>query len=54
MFGYLGIVYACLLDAFVFNEYLNWLEWLGVGIIMTTTIAITLYLLIKGEKTSGD
>ena len=54
LFGYLGIVYACLLDAFAFHEYLNWLEWLGAGIIMTTTITLTLYLLIKGEKASGE
>lgn len=51
MFSYVGIVYACLGDIFIFHQKLNWLEWFGVGIIALTVISLTLYLLfIKAKK----
>ena len=50
MFSYIGIVYACLLDFLVFDDFMNWLEWLGAAIIFGTTIALTLHLLMAKKK----
>ena len=47
MFNYIGIVYACLLDFIVFDDYLNWLEWLGAAIIIVTTLTLTIHLMLK-------
>ena len=50
MFGYIGIVYACLGDYFIFDEMMNWLEWLGVAVIICTTVTLTLHLLLSKKK----
>ena len=54
MFSYIGIVYACLLDFLIFDEYLNWLEWMASVIIMGTVLALTLHLLLSGSKKEND
>jgi len=54
MIGYIGIVYACLFDFFVFDESMNWLEWLGVAGILTTTITLTAHLIAKNDKSMSD
>ena len=56
MFGYIGIVYACLGDYKIFDETMNWLEWLGVAVIMCTTVTLTLHLLFrkKNDTPSND
>ena len=51
MFSYVGIVYACICDFVIFDDSLNWLEWLGAAIIMTTTIALTVRLLLTNKNT---
>lgn len=53
MFSYIGIVYACLGDILIFDQVLNWLEWLGVCTIAISTVSLTLYLLIfkQAKKT---
>jgi len=50
MLGYVAMVYACLVDLFVFQELLNWLEWLGLSVIMLTTIALTTHLIRSKNK----
>mmetsp|Transcript_12508 Transcript_12508/g.14904 ORF Transcript_12508/g.14904 Transcript_12508/m.14904 type:complete len:140 (+) Transcript_12508:675-1094(+) len=52
MFGYVGLVYACLFDFFIFDDALNWLEWIGAAIIMVTVLTLTLHLLLKNEDKS--
>ena len=49
MFGYVGLVYACLSDYFFFGDTLNWLEGLGAGIIIITVITLTIHLVINKE-----
>ena len=53
MFAYIGIAYACLLDQVAFDTTLNWLEWLGVGIILLTVLSLTLHL-INNQKEKKD
>ena len=50
MFGYVGLVYACLFDFFIFNDAMNWLEWVGAIVIMLTVISLTIYLLFKKKE----
>ena len=45
MLGYVGLVYACLVDLLIFHDLLNWLEWVGLSVITLTTIMITTHLL---------
>ena len=47
MFGYVGLVYACMADFFIFDHHMNWLEWLGATVIICTTVTLTLHLLMK-------
>ena len=50
MFGYIGIVYACIFDLVIFDDSLNWLEWLGASIIFITTVTLTIHLLLKKKS----
>jgi len=50
MFGYLGLIYACFVDVFVFDDALSWVEWLGASIILLTTIALTFHLFKTKER----
>lgn len=50
MFGYIGIVYALILDLFIFKEGMNWAEWLGSAVIIVTTLTLTLRAILKNEK----
>ena len=45
MLGYVALVYACLVDLFIFHDMLNWLEWIGLSVIMLTTILLTTHLI---------
>ena len=50
IFRNVGIVYAGFLDYFMFDQTLNWLEWIGVCIIIVTTISLTMHLLFAKEE----
>ena len=50
MFGYVGLVYACLFDFFIFNDAMSWIEWLGAVIIMVSVVSLTLHLLLKKKE----
>ena len=43
MFMYMQVVYAYLVDLFVFDEVLTWLQLLGVGIIMAFAFASAIH-----------
>lgn len=47
MFNYVGIVYACIIDQLIFDSSLNWLEWIGVVLILATTITLTIHLIFS-------
>ena len=49
MFGYVGLVYACLLDYFIFDDSMSWVEWIGAIVIMVTVVTLTLHLLFKKQ-----
>ena len=53
MFSFIGIAYACIVDFAIFDDYLNWLEWLGTAIILLSTLTLTLRLLLKNKTTSA-
>ena len=50
MLGYIALVYACMVDVFIFHDSLNWLEWFGLGVILATTIALTTHLIKTKNK----
>lgn len=50
MLGYIALVYACMVDVFIFKDSLNWLEWFGLGVILATTIALTTHLIKTKNK----
>jgi multidrug transporter EmrE-like cation transporter len=45
IFRNVGIVYAGFIDYFLFDSSLNWLEWIGLMVILATTFALTAHLL---------
>ena len=50
MFSYIGIIYAMLIDLFVFDDTLNWIEWIGLGIIVVTVISLTIHVLLEKRQ----
>ena len=50
MFSYIGIIYAMLIDLFVFDDILNWIEWIGLAIIVFTVISLTIHVLLEKKQ----
>ena len=50
MLGYVALVYACVVDLLIFHDMLNWLEWIGLSVIMLTTIVLTTHLIRTKNK----
>ena len=50
LFGYAGIVYAFLGDSLLFHESMDWLECVGVAVIISSTVTLTLHLLFSKKN----
>ena len=54
MLGYVALVYACVVDLLIFHDMLNWLEWIGLSVIMLTTIVMTTHLIRTKNKANQE
>ncbi|MBT6538017.1 MAG: DMT family transporter [Francisellaceae bacterium] len=51
VYNHFGIVIACLISHYLFKEYLNQAQWLGLGIIISGVVLSSIGLLLLYKKT---